>query len=37
LRNDLVEGQVTKLKLLKRQMDEKAGFPLLRQRVLHAL
>jgi transposase len=28
---------VTKLKLIKRQMYGKAGFALLRQRVLHAL
>jgi len=32
-----VEGQVTKLKLLKRTMYGKAGFALLRQRVLHAV
>jgi Transposase len=37
INNGVVEGQVTKLKLLKRQMYGKAGFPLLRQRVLHAL
>jgi len=35
--NGVVEGNVTKLKLIKRQMYGKAGFPLLRQRVLHAL
>lgn len=35
--NAQVEGQVTKLKLLKRTMYGKAGFPLLRQRVLHAV
>ena len=35
--NGQVEGQVTKLKLIKRQMYGKAGFALLRQRVLHAL
>ncbi len=29
-----VEGQVNRLKLLKRQMDGRASFPLLRQRVL---
>jgi transposase len=33
----VVEGHVTKLKLIKRQMYGKAGFPLLRKRVLHAL
>jgi transposase len=33
----MVEGHVNKLKLIKRQMYGKAGFPLLRQRVLHAL
>jgi transposase len=37
INNGQVEGQVTKLKLIKRQMYGKAGFPLLRQRVLHAL
>lgn len=35
--NGQVEGQITKLKLLKRTMYGRAGFPLLRQRVLHAL
>jgi len=30
-------GQVNKLKLIKRQGYGRAGFPLLRQRVLHAL
>ena len=35
--NGMVEGFVTKLKLIKRQMYGKAGFSLLRQRVLHAL
>ena len=35
--NGQVEGQVTKLKLIKRQMYGKAGFALLRQRILHAL
>jgi transposase len=35
--NGQVEGQVTKLKLIKRMMYGKAGFPLLRQRVLHAI
>jgi hypothetical protein len=37
INNAQVEGQVTKLKLLKRTMYGKAGFPLLRQRVLHAI
>ena len=37
INNGQVEGQVTKLKLLKRTMYGKAGFPLLRQRVLHAV
>jgi len=32
-----VEGQITKLKLIKRTMYGRADFPLLRQRVLHAL
>jgi transposase len=31
------EGQVTKIKLIKRIMYGRATFPLLRQRVLHAL
>ena len=35
--NGQVEGFVTKLKLIKRQGYGRAGFPLLRQRVLHAL
>lgn len=35
--NGPVEGQVNKLKLIKRTMYGRAGFPLLRQRVLHAL
>jgi transposase len=35
--NGAVEGQVNRLKLLKRMGYERAGFPLLRQRVLHAL
>jgi transposase len=35
--NGMVEGHVTKLKLIKRQMYGKAGFALLRQRVLHAV
>ena len=37
INNGMVEGFVTKLKLIKRQMYGKAGFALLRQRVLHAL
>lgn len=35
--NGQVEGQVNKLKLLKRTMYGRAGFALLRQKVLHAL
>ena len=35
--NDLVEGKVNKLKLIKRMGYGRAQFPLLRQRVLHAL
>ena len=37
INNGQVEGQVTKLKLIKRSMYGRAGFPLLRQRVLHAV
>jgi len=37
INNGMVEGYVAKLKLIKRQMYGKAGFALLRQRVLHAL
>ena len=37
INNGMVEGHVTKLKLIKRTMYGKAGFALLRQRVLHAL
>jgi len=37
INNGMVEGHVTKLKLMKRQGYGRAGFPLLRQRVLHAL
>jgi transposase len=33
----LVEGKVNKLKLIKRMGYGRAAFPLLRQRVLHAL
>jgi transposase len=36
-RNGIVEGKVNKLKLIKRMGFGRAGFPLLRQRVLHAL
>ena len=35
--NGQVEGQVTRIKLIKRMMFGRAGFALLRQRVLHAL
>jgi transposase len=35
--NGLVEGHVNKLKLIKRMGYGRAGFPLLRKRVLHAL
>src|SRR5947209_10347459 len=35
--NGQVEGQVNQLKLIKGQGYGRAGFPLLRQRVLHAL
>jgi len=37
INNAQVEGQVTKLKLIKRTMYGRAGFALLRQRVLHAV
>ncbi|GHP00034.1 hypothetical protein KSF_100810 [Reticulibacter mediterranei] len=37
INNGQVEGQVTRLKLIKRQMYGKVGFALLRKRVLHAL
>lgn len=33
--NGQTEGQITKLKLIKRMMYGRAGFPLLRQRMLH--
>jgi hypothetical protein len=36
-RHSVVEGHVTKLKLIKRQGYGRAGFPLLRKRVLHAV
>ncbi len=35
--NGIVEGFVTKVKLIKRQGYGRASFPLLRHRVLHAL
>jgi transposase len=35
--NGVVEGHVNKLKLLKRMMYGRANFPLVRQRVLHAV
>lgn len=35
--NGVVEGKVNKLKLIKRMMFGRAGFALLRQRVLHFL
>lgn len=35
--NGVVEGNVNKLKLIKRMMYGRAAFPLLRQRVLHAM
>jgi transposase len=37
INNGMVEGHVTKLKLIKRQGYGRAGFRLLRQRVLHAM
>jgi hypothetical protein len=37
INNGAVEGSVTKIKLIKRRMFGRAGFALLRQRVLHAL
>lgn len=37
INNGMVEGHVTKLKLIKRSMYGRAGFPVLRQRVLHAV
>ena len=36
IKNGVVEGSVTKVKLIKRQMYGRASFALLRQRVLHA-
>jgi transposase len=35
--NGQVEGQVNKLKLIKRMGYGRANFPLLRQRILHAM
>jgi transposase len=35
INNGQVERQVTRIKLIKRMMYGKAGFALLRQRVLH--
>ncbi len=35
--NGVVEGKINKLKLLKRMGYGRAGFPLLRQRMLHAI
>lgn len=35
--NGVVEGKINKLKLMKRMGYGRAGFALLRQRVLHAL
>ena len=37
INNGMVEGHVTKLKLIKRQGYGRAEFPLLRKRVLHAV
>ena len=37
INNGMIEGYVTKLKLIKRQGYGRAGFPLLRKRVLHAV
>jgi transposase len=37
MNNGQVEGHVTRVKLIKRMMDGKAGFALLRQRVLHRI
>lgn len=37
INNRQVEGQVTRIKLIKRMMYGKAGFALLRQRVLHRI
>ena len=37
INNGQVEGHVTRVKLIKRMMYGKAGFALLRQRVLHRI
>ena len=37
INNGQVEGHVTRVKLIKRLMYGKAGFALLRQRVLHRI
>ena len=37
INNGQVEGQVTRMKLIKRMIYGKAGFTLLRQRVLHRI
>jgi transposase len=37
INNGMIESHVTKFKLIKRRGYGKAGFPLLRKRVLHAL
>jgi transposase len=37
INNGQVEGQVTRIKLIKRMMYGKAGFALLRQRVMHRI
>jgi transposase len=37
INNGMVEGHVTKLKLIKRQSYGRAGFPLLRKRVLQTV
>lgn len=37
INNGQVEGHVTRVKLVKRMMYGKAGFALLRQRVLHRI
>ena len=37
INNGQVEGQVTRIKLIKRMMYGKAGLALLRQRVLHRI
>ncbi len=37
INNGMVEGHVTKLKLIKRQGYGQAGFPFLRKRVIHAI